>query len=168
MKLRFSWLIGSFFTMSDMTIGFTSNFTRVSEADALPGQEEFSIELLIMSPITSEISYSVPARVQETRNATIIAADQIGRIRPFDVAFGFRQEGVIQRLTSLVSGQMQITLLPTISNDVNPEDNNKCFTLQIDKPDVCGVRAIFECDAVVDGTRYYCFHTICIDDDDGE
>ena len=167
MKLRFSWLIGSFFTMSDMTIGFTSNFTRVSEADALQGQEEFSIELLIMSPITSEISYSVPVRVQEMRNATIIAANQIGLL-PFDAAFGMIQDGVIQRLTTLVSGQMRITLLPTISNDVNPEDNNKCFTLQIDKPDVCGVRAIFECDAVVDGTRYYCFHTICIDDDDGE
>ena len=168
MKLRFSLLIGSIFTMSDMTIGFTSNFTRVSEADALTGQEEFLIPLLIMSPITSEISYSVPVRVQETRNATIIAADEVGLIRSFDAAFGFRREGVIQRLTSLISGQMHITLLPTINDDFNPEDNNKCFTLQIDKPDVGGVRAIFECDAVVDGTRYYCFHTICINDDDGE
>ena len=151
-----------------MTIGFTSNFTRISEGDALPGHEEFFLPLLIMSPITSEISYSVPARVQEMRNATIIAVNELGLIRPFDAAFGIRQEGVIQRLTSLVSGQMQITLLPTISNDLNIEDNNKCFTLQIDKPHVGGVRAIFECDAVVDGTRYYCSHTICIDDDDGE
>ena len=151
-----------------MTIGFALNFTRISEGDALPRQEEFSIELLIMSPITSEISYSVPVLVQEMRNATIIAADEVGLIRPFDAAFGIRQEGVNQRLTSFVSGQTEITLLPTISNDLNIEDNNKCFTLQIDKPDVGGVRAIFECDAVVDGTRYYCSHTICIDDDDGE
>ena len=152
-----------------MTIGFTSNFTRISEAQGtLTGQEEFPIELLITSPITSEISYSVPARVQEMRNATIIASNELGIINPFDVAFGSRRDGVIQRLTILVSGQVRITLLPTISNDINPEDNNKCFTLQIDKPDVGGVRVIFECDAVVDGTRYYCFHTICIDDDDGE
>ena len=152
-----------------MTIGFALNFTRVSEAQGtLTGQEEFLLSLLIMSPITSEISYSVPVHVQEMRNATIIAADEVGLIRPFDVAWGARQEGVIQRLTSLVSGKTEITLLPTISNDLNIEDNNKCFTLQIDKPHVGGVRAIFECDAVVDGTRYYCSHTICIDDDDGE
>ena len=152
-----------------MTIGFTSNFTRISEArGSLTGEEEFPIELLITSPITSEIEYSVPVRVQEMRNATIIAANELGIISPFDAAFGARREGVIQRLTSLVSGQMRITLLPTISNDFNPEDDNKCFTLQIDKPDVGGVRAIFECDAVVNDTQYYCSHTICIDDDDGE
>ena len=150
-----------------MTIGFTSNISRVSEANSL-FLEDFFISVLIMSPILSEIFYSVPVRVQETRNATIIAADEVGFIRPFDAAFGFRREGVIQRETYLLAGQMRITLLPVISDDFNPEDNNECFTLQIDKPDVGGVRAIFECDAVVDGTRYYCSHTICIDDDDGE
>ena len=150
-----------------MTIGFTSDFKRVSEAEGV-GLDDFSVEVEIKSPIKSEISYDVPVRVQEMRNATIIPDSERGPLVNYDASFGMRQRMLIQQENVLVSGQTIITLLPTINSDFNPEDNNECFTLQIDKPDVGGVRAIFECDVEVDGTQYYCSHTICIDDDDGE
>ena len=150
-----------------MTIGFTSNFSRVSEAEGV-GLDDFLVLVEIMSPITSEITYFVPFLVQEMRNATIIPDSERLLMVNYDASFGMRNRMLIQQEHALLSGRTQITLLPTISNDLNIEDNNKCFTLQIDKPHVGGVRAIFECDAVVDGTRYYCSHTICIDDDDGE
>ena len=155
-----------------MIIGFTSHLQRVSEAQALEDKDNFLHTVDISSPAPSEISYIVLIRLQESRNAQVIAISALPFLT-WDAAFGYNfiEDGYLtepEEVNTLFAGLTRISLAVMINNDVTPEDDNECFTLQIVTRDEDRSRAIPECDAVVNGTQYYCSHTICIDDDDGE
>ena len=152
-----------------MIIGFTQRIRTVSEGQ-VPGVDLFQLQINVESVRTAEREHPMVFRLQEaSTNATI---ETLVASRPvFDATFGLRAnpDDPIQESRDLAPGEnTSVPLLTAIRNDLIPEDL-ECYTIRIFPVDVPGRRELFECneDAAM-ANNYFCKHTICIVDDDGE
>ena len=158
-----------------MVIGFMQRRQTVSESQAAAGTDGFTLVIDIRSQRTSEQQYEVLFRVREGVSTAIVEATSFQFNTNFDAIFGNRQDNEerepIEDARDLVAGSLELrTPLNTfIRNDFLAEDE-ECYTIGIQSPDVDGVRDIFDCfeDDYPNATNFFCFHTICIEDDDGK
>ena len=163
----------SLFLPAVMMIGFSTRSQTVSESEAPPGDDEFFRILNVTSLRTSEQGYLTVFRYQETSSTAKVEATNIQFSTDFDARFGTRETASdpIEDQRDLLPGNLVLSSgLPTsIVNDFRPE-STECYTIRILSPDEDGIREVFLCndDDVVDATDYFCRHTICILDDDGE
>ena len=148
-----------------MILGFGERRQTVSEADAPPGGEFFTLEIFITSLRTSEDAYRVGVRSVIEGQPIIEPSDDI-RNPLFDGTFGIREQNTINNLvTTEILEVDTLTLLPQvviIRNDNVPEEE-ECFELSIFPVNPQGIN--FECN--VAGDEFLCQHQICIVDDDG-
>ena len=153
-----------------MIIGFTQRIRTVSEGQ-VPGVDLFQLEIDVESVRTAEREHPMQFRLQESStNATV--EPLIASSPAFDATFGLRAnlDDPIEETRDLDPGIRVVTpsLLTAIRNDLTPEDL-ECYTIRIFPVDVPGRRELFECNedtAMAD--NYFCEHTICIEDNDGE
>ena len=149
-----------------MIIGFTERIRTVSEGE-VPGVDSFLLQINVASLWTSEREYGMIFRLQESStNATIETPSASSPV--FDAIFGLRQnpDDPIEESRDLAPGLLTVQPLETvIRNDIIPEDL-ECFTIRIFPVDVLCHCHYLECNE--DGDNYFCAHTICIEDDDGE
>ena len=150
-----------------MLLGFGERRQTVSEAQAPPGEDRFTIDILITSLRTSEIDYEVGVRSVIEGQPIIEPVDMI--LNPmFDGLFGTREMNTINNLVFVEILNIDTTMLPilqvTIRNDNTPEDE-ECFDLSIFPVNPAPMIDNFECNFV--GDEFLCEHTICIEDDDG-
>ena len=85
--------------------------------------------------------------------------------------FGSREnsDDPIEEIRNLEAGQLRFSrdLTTSIKND-NRNESLECFTLHIHNSDAPGYRDISRCnEAYTNSSDYFCEHTICIEDDDG-
>ena len=153
-----------------MVIGFTQRRQTVSEGQ-VPGVDFFPLPIDIRSMIESEQEYTVLFRVQEGMSTATVEAISQQFSEDFDARFGNRQVDTdpIEDERLLVAGNLELNTAVTtfIENDFLAEED-ECYTIAIQSPDVGGVRDIFDCNE--DGsnaTSFFCLHTICITNDDG-
>ena len=130
----------------------------------------FSLQINAASLRTAEREHPMEFRLQEfSTNATIetlIASSFV-----FDATFGLREnpDDPIEEARDLDPGSRTVQPLVTaIRNDLMPEDT-ECYTIRIFPVDVPGRRELFTCNEDGAGAvNYFCEHTICIEDEDGE
>ena len=152
-----------------MIIGFTQRIRTVSEGQ-VPGMDMFQLEINVESVRTAEKEHPMLFRLQETStNATVETLTPASPL--FDATFGLREnpDDPIEETRDLDQGTRTVLpLLTTIRNDLIPE-KLECYTIRIFSRDVPGRQALFECnDDTEMADNYFCVHTICIEDDDGE
>ena len=153
-----------------MIIGFTERIRTVSEGE-VPGVDLFQLQINVTSLRTSEREYPMGFRLQESiSNATI--ETQIPSSPVFDATFGRREnsDDPVEERRNLAPGLLTVQppLLTAIRNDFIPE-HKECYTIYIFLVDVLGRREFFDCNIdEVGADNYFCQHTICIEDDDGE
>ena len=150
-----------------MIIGFTKRIKTVSEGE-VPGVDLFEVDVNVASLSTAEREHPMVFRLQESStNATI---ETFGASSPvFDATFGPR-DSLGGDYRHLDPGLLALhpPLLTAIRNDLRAE-NTECFTLRILPVDVPGRRELFECNEDgIGADNYFCEHTICIEDDDGQ
>ena len=145
-----------------MVIGFEIRSQTVSESQAQPGMEVFSVMINITSNITSEIDYEITIRhVVNVGEATVVGLNPTTLV--FDAVFGTGDP--LEETQRLVAGTqlLQITIL--IINDFRAEDP-EYFSLRVVVTDTI-LRRNFRCIEDGFGDYFFCLHTICITDDDG-
>ena len=155
-----------------MVIGFSKRYTFVNEGDVLPGSEDFPVDLIVHSLISSERLTRVLFRLQlGSSNATV---DTMVTSLDIDATFGARQnqnnpDSPIGHETFIDPGNLVVRDVVSVRvvNDFHAEPL-ECLTIRILSPDIDGERDIFDC--YEDGENsidFFCLHTICIKDDDG-
>ena len=153
-----------------MIIGFTERIRTVSEGQE-PGVDLFQLEINLASARTAEREHPMIFRLQEpSTNATIETLIESSPV--FDATFGLRAnpDDPIEEARDLDPGSRTVRppLQTAIRNDLMSEDT-ECYTIRVFPVDVPGRRELFECNEdVVGEDNYFCEHTICIEDDDGE
>ena len=155
--------------LAAMIIGFTERIQIVAE-DGVPGVDSFPLQINVASARTAEREHPMEFRLLESStNATIetlIASSFV-----FDATFGLRAnpDDPIKEARDLDPGSRTVQpLITAIVNDLIPEDT-ECYTIRIFAVDVPGRRELFTCNEDGAGAdNYFCEHTICIEDDDGE
>ena len=152
-----------------LLLGFSDRRQTVSEADAEPGLETFSLNIFNTSLRTSEIRYYVNIRSVIEGQPIIEPVDDIQNPM-FDGAFGQRVEHTINNLIQSEVLNVNTTMLPAlrviIRDDVYFEEE-ECFELGIFPVNDFGKRYInFLCNFMA-GDDFLCTHEICIVDDDG-
>ena len=153
-----------------MIIGFTERMRTISEAED-PTMELFQIRIALATLRTAEREHAMTIRVQES-SSTAIVEPLLSQTDPdFDAIFGNR-DNPGQPIREAVVVQAEQSTIPSlisfIRNDFVPEDD-ECFTIRIFPDDVPGRRELFMCNEDSAGAdNYFCQHTICIIDDDGE
>ena len=159
--------LGIFPPLVAMLLGFGERRQTVSEAQAPPGEDRFTIDILITSLRTSEIIYEVGVRSVIEGQPIIEPSDDI-RNPMFDGLFGSREMNTINNLVFMELLNIDTTMLAilqvTIRNDNTPEEE-ECFDLSIFPVNPLPMTPNFECNFV--GDEFLCEHTICIEDDDG-
>ena len=152
---------------SQIMIGFSQRTQTVSEADVSSGQDFMRFVIPVAVSGTSEMEQRAIFRVT-SRTATV---EPLFFTDPMlDAIFGVRDnpEDPIQVERILHPGEsaFSLPLTASIRNDFLIEDE-ECFTIRILSRDVPG-RAGFTCNSGSGATNFFCDHTICIQDDDGE
>ena len=156
-----------------MVIGFSQRRVTVSEASVEQGVDTFPLTINVTSLRTSEQEYRVLFRVLESSSTANVEALNSVFSTDFDAQFGIRElngEPIEdERLLEAGNLQLRTILRASIVNDFRAEEE-ECFTIRILSPDQVGVRQIFQCNQDTDSSasNHFCFHTICIEDDDGE
>ena len=152
-----------------MIIGFTTRVRTVSEGQ-VPGVDLFQLEIHVTSLRTAERNHPMVFRLQES-STTATVDTLLPSSSVYDATFGLRAnpDDPIEESRDLEPGSLTvIPLLTAIRNDLVPE-NKECFTIRIFPVDVPGRRELFTCNEDgVGADNYFCEHTICIEDDDGE
>ena len=158
-----------FLSLIVMVIGFTEERQYVSENE-IPGVDEF---LVFIQPATlrvSEREHGMLYRLLPIGTATVVSFASFSAT-DFDAHFGDEEGDPIEGRDFQMPGEDTIRPLRIqIFNDFIPEDE-ECFTILISPLDMVGVQELFMCDFVDMSTNpptnYFCQHTICIKDDDG-
>ena len=156
-----------------MIIGFTERIRTVREDDVPQGFDLFQLVINVSSVRTAEREHPMLFRLLEaSTNATV--EPLIAESNIFDAHFGLRAnpDDSLEETRDLPQGERTLPnnrlLLTTIRNDLVPEDL-ECYSIGILPVDVPGRRELLTCNedsALAD--NYFCEHTICIIDDDGE
>ena len=156
-----------------MIIGFTERIRTVRESDADEGFDLFQLVINVSSVRTAEREHPMLFRLLESStNATV--EPLIAESNIFDALFGLRAnpDDPLEEIRDLPPGERTIPnnqlLVTTIRNDLVPEDL-ECYSIGILPIDVPGRRELFTCneDSAMED-NYFCDHTICIIDNDGE
>ena len=154
-----------------MIIGFTERIQNVSEGQR-GAVDLFTLQINVSSVRTAEREHPMLFRLLEaSTNATI--EPLIAESNIFDATFGGRANPLdpLQETRDLFPGERIISplLQTSIRNDFVSEDPLKCYTIRILPVDVPGRRELFTCnDDSAMADNFFCEHTICITDDDGE
>ena len=150
-----------------MIIGFDQRHQTILEnSSSLP----FFID--VSTQRTSERNLTIVFRYQESSNTAIVETFTQQNNPEYDALFGTNQnpsDSSIREILILNSGDNTIPSLRTlIRNDNHPEEQ-ECYTISIITADIRGVRRLFTCNEDESNpTDFFCDHTICIDDDDGQ
>ena len=149
-----------------MVIGFTQRNQTVSESEAPFGQTLFELQIEVATMRPSEIEYTILYRLNNVRSDGIVVETLLGQTLESDAIFPGNPNEDIFFLSPGVDTIPSLTAF--IRDDTLPE-NDECFTIRILSIDIPGNREIFSCnsdDSSADS--FFCLHTICITDDDGE
>ena len=155
-----------------MIIGFTQRTRTISEGEEDHAIELFQLQVNLTTLRTSERVHPMTIRVQWSSSTAIVEPLLVQTDPDFDAVFGSRDlpGRPIREAVVWAPGASTIPpLLVAIRNDFIPEEE-ECFTIRIfpdDHPH--GYRDFFMCNGDSAGAdSYFCQHTICITDDDGE
>ena len=153
-----------------MVIGFTERRQTVSEGDGVPGTDEFPLQIDVATLRVSERENGISYRVLSSGTATVVSFTFIDSL-DYDARIGTDQSDPIQIIDFLLPGESLVSPLQTaIRNDFIPEDE-ECYSIQMTFIDVPGVMELFTCQFVDTSSTppmsFFCEHTICIEDDDG-
>ena len=164
--------LNTYLLPSAMIIGFTERFRTISEAED-PTMKIFQITINLATLRTADREHAMTIRVQESSTNATVEPLSSPTNQSFDAIFGNRAgpDAPIIETVVVAPEQSKIPpLLATIRNDFVPEDD-ECFTIRIFPGvyDVPGRHELFMCNEDSAGAdNYFCQHTICIIDDDGE
>ena len=151
--------------MASVTIGFTQRSQTVSEADVPPGGGSLQLSLSAAAQSDATRNYRIVfEHLDYLSNATV---DAIGYLEStdYDAIFGSRTcPGCPLRVYKyLMSRASQISPLSVfIADDFVPE-GLECFTLRL----YIEGAVPFTCNNDLTATDFFCTHTICIEDFDG-
>ena len=153
-----------------MVIGFTERRQTVSEGDGVPGTDEFPLQIDVATLRVSEREIGILYRLLSSGTATVVSFTFFDSL-DYDARIGTVESDPIEIVDFLLPGESVIIPLQTaIRNDFIPEDE-ECYSIQISFIDVPGVMFLFTCDIVDTSSTppksFFCEHTICIEDDDG-
>ena len=151
--------------MATVTIGFTQRSQTVSEASVLSGQHLLHLPDIVtaaaQSPVTRD--YTIVFEHIEFGSAAIVESG-ISVHPGFDALFGTRFGGRLQVTRLLRSGETQIAPLSvSLRNDFVPEEV-ECFAIRI----FISGGTQFMCNNEDTASNFFCTHTICIEDDEGD
>ena len=153
-----------------MIIGFTERAQNVSETYA-QGVDLLQLPIHVATVRTAQREHPMVFRVQDFMRTAIVEPLTSQENPDFDATFGSRDptDGIIRSIYIL---QYRVSTIPPlvafIRDDFNTEQE-ECFTLRIFPVDVRDRRELFTCNEDNSGTEsYFCEHTVCIEDDDGE
>ena len=151
-----------------MIIGFTSRSQTVSEGDAPPGSDFNVLTIDVATERISEIVYIIFFRYWESASTAIVQSNIIQRDPLFDALFGNEDNDPLEERFVLPTGSDVIpSLVTAVRNDFRPEDD-ECYTIGILAGDILGRQQLFTCNDDEDmADNFFCFHTICITNDDG-
>ena len=154
-----------------MIIGFTHRVQTVSESSVPSGADLVTVTIAVSVSRRAQIEHPMVFRYEES-TSTAVVVPLSGPFNPsFDAVFGARNspDEPIEEEFDLQSGEIEIPpLRVSIRNDFNIEEE-ECFTINILPVDVPGRTQLFSCNEdSLGATNYFCKHTICITDDDGE
>ena len=151
-----------------MFIGFTQRSQTVSESNAPPGNDGYDISVWINSTGSERRDY--PVRIRVTTSNTTVEGRNIQFNTLYDVLFGTRDDAddPITETRAMLKGTYFSELRAFIRQDFRSE-GLECFTLKITGLDFELFRHISSCNEDdTHPTNYFCQHTICIEDDDGQ
>ena len=148
----------------DMVIGFAKRTQTVSESHVPANSDRFDIPLDVHAMIISEKEFMVDF-VLLRGNAVVQATNLV--LEPPDALFGISSGACLTDTRKLVSVSsiLQAPLSATIIDDFIPEDE-EFFEIGIVIPN-SGDRDNFACRGD-DYDGFFCRHTVCIVDDDGQ
>ena len=154
-----------------MMLGFDWRHQNVSENTG-SDNETFPLSIGVSTMRTSERTHTIVFRYQQSSSSAIVETLTEQNDPEYDALFGTRQNNShnsIEEILILAPGSDIILLLWTyIKSDNHPEDQ-ECYTISIVSTDIKGVRELFTCNEDENNsTKFFCDHTICIDDDDGQ
>ena len=152
-----------------MVIGFTERRRTVSEGQ-VPGVDEFQLEIDVAALRVSDRVHPMLYRVLYSGTASVVSFEFRDNL-DYDARFGVVQAYYIYQEDVLLPGRNSTGPLQTaIRNDFIPEDE-ECYSIQISPIDIPGLKELFICDFVDTSSTppmgFFCEHTICIEDDDG-
>ena len=151
-----------------MVIGFTQRTQTVSESQAPENSDQFNTLLDVRALIISEKEFTVNFNVL-SGDAEVQATNLI--VVPPDALFGIRDEVDTNikdtRNLILLNDTLETPPVVTIIDDFRPE-MEECFIITIAIPDG-GDRDNFVCrEDNENSDSFFCRHTVCIVDDDGQ
>ena len=152
-----------------MVIGFTERRRTVSEG-LVPGVDEFRLEIDVAALRVSDRVHPMLYRVLSSGTADVVSFEFRDNL-DYDARFGFVEADPIEQRDRLLPGRNSTGPLRTaIRDDFVPEDE-ECYSIQISPIDIPGLKELFWCDFVDTSSTppmsFFCEHTICIEDDDG-
>ena len=152
-----------------MVIGFTERRRTVSEGQ-VPGVDEFQLEIDVAALRVSEWERPMLYRVLSSSTATVVSFEFRDNL-DYDARFGFVEADPIEQEDRLLPGRNSTGPLRTaIRDDFVPEDE-ECYSIHISPLDIPGLKELFVCNFVdtcsTPPMGFFCEHTICIEDDDG-
>ena len=122
----------------------------------------------------SERNHTIVFRYQESSSTALVEAFTTQNNPLYDALFGNWTDSVLSGEAILVTEILNPgigtipSLMTKVRNDNRPEDR-ECYTISIMTPDIDGVRESFMCNEDdSNSTDFFCDHTICIVDDDGQ
>ena len=152
-----------------MVIGFTQRSRNVSEGAVTPGGEIFQLSIMVTTLRTSERGYRVILHHQEHRSTAVVDSLFQANVDA-DVLFGVSSSpgDPLVWTTDLLPGQSAFQpITSAIINDFRMEPK-ECFIIRIYFSEFPGSREPqVTCNDDDGATNFFCEHTICIEDDDG-
>lgn len=148
-----------------MIIGFNQRSQTVSEHDPSSGTEFRRITIDVTAERISERSHIIIFRYLESSSTAIVENNLIQRNPSFDALFSNEDSDPIQEFVTLRPGEDTVPSLEiAIRNDflIEPQE---CFTIGVYHGEA--TRKSFQCKEDNDATNFFCYHTVCIEDDDG-
>lgn len=155
-------------TYIGILIGFSQRVYTISEAGLREPDEGHVLLIDVHAQNTADRDYEVLLRILTANSTATVEGQDVFKAGPhFDAVFGVRlsEDEPIQEIRELPNGSavLRTPLLIQIVNDFIPEDE-ECFIIQLSSYGENN----FTCnDDDVNEVDYFCFHTICIEDDDG-
>ena len=150
-----------------MIIGFSQRIQTVSEG--MVHDDNFLLKIDVVTLRTSERGYIMIFRYQET-SSTATVDSQPSIDTNYDVLFGRREpdDSIVTTYSILPLSNAIRPLSIWIRNDFFIEDE-ECLTIRISPFDFSEQHEFFSCNEDTEGANsFFCEHTICIANDDGE
>ena len=152
-----------------MIIGFRTHMTTINETSGI-------LNIDVHSNITSEVEYTIGfLHIREGAGATVETDDIFDPIfdTDFDARFGDRpnpnnEDNRLETTRILQVGRLEplSPLTTTIFNDIRPE-GDECYIINIFIINTVTGGGRFNYDCNDNEDNFFCYHAVCILDDDG-